>query len=153
MAEELKPSDYRFIARTHSDESAQQQEDDEQPDWPAEITPNDREEIIRQLRGALGRWKTAVGGQTFGDDYLILNKEEVDGGILSNTISIHNLAIMFAELILRASRQPQGRDYLGVNDSLIVTVEEIAEYSKDKSFELDEYIRKPDSFFSFLVAS
>ena len=152
MAEELTSSDYRFIARTQSGHSTQPQEDDERPDWPAEITTDEREEIIKTLRGALGRWKAGAGGETFGGDYVILDNEEVDGGTLSNTISIHNLAIMFAELILRASRQPQGPDYLGVNDSLRVTVDDIAEHSKHGGYELEEYIRKPNSFFSFLVA-
>ena len=151
--EELTPTDYRFLHKTSQGKPNNLMEEDEQLDWPPEIDRDKREAVIRKLRNALRRWANA-GGETVGEDYIVINKEEVDGGTLTATISIHNLAVMFAKLILRLETTVvEGyRDYLGTGISPSqITLQDFARYSEQQAYGLEEYILEPGSFFSFLI--
>jgi hypothetical protein len=143
----LTQTDYRFLSRTK--QSGPDEDEEEGLDWPAEITEDQRKEILSRLRKALARWKAEAGGETLGEDYIVLKKEKVAGGTLTGAISIHNLAMMFAKQILSL---PKKSGSLVINRSRHpITLEDLAKYSEEQGYNLEEYIRKPKSFFSFLV--
>jgi len=152
LPEDLTQADYRFLSRTSQGKSNNLTDEAEELDWPREITEDDRKEVMRRLRKALSRWVADAGGETVGEDYIVINKEEVDGGTLTSTISIHNLAMMFAKLILRLeSSMRDYPNYLGTGISPSQNLQDFAEYSEEQAYGLEEYIRKSDSFFSHLV--
>ena len=150
--EELTPQDLAVV--TSGDvliEGARPRIDDLK--WPEHLSEDQRREVVLKVRLAFRSLKQKHPKKVMGQDNVILNVDAVTGGVVTQTISVANLSLMFADTIKRTRKAAPRTDRPKVIAIRLapLSLDDFLKANNQNGFGLEEAINDPDSIFSELV--
>ena len=131
--------------------NSSQDEPVEPIDWPLDMTPDGRVEVLKKVRAAFWSFKENYPDNVVGDDYIVFSTEIISDGVIRHGMTVRNVAMMFAPLIYRLHKPFAGGEFSDELDIGRLDIHVFANHSRDYKFGVEGRIYEANSFFHVLV--